>query len=158
MEFKRLSGIYLLKTVQTVNAPIELVWDFFSKPTNLQKITPNDLDFKITSGTSDIMSQGDIITYKIQVLPLISNNWVTEISAVNHMHSFVDEQRVGPYQIWHHKHSFKADGQKTRMTDEVYFRLPFEPFSKILFNLYIRKKLTKIFTHRTLVIEELFNN
>ena len=157
MEFRRLSGIYRLKSIQRVKAPIEEVWDFFSKPSNLQNITPKDLDFKITSGTNENMTQGDIITYRIQVLPFIANNWVTEITAVNPLHSFVDEQRVGPYSIWHHKHSFEKNGDETIMTDEVYFKLPLEPFSKLLFNLYIKKKLTNIFSHRSEIVEKLFN-
>lgn len=157
MEIKKLAGIYQLKTTQFVDAPIEEVWDFFSKPANLETITPDNLNFSIRSETSDVMRGGDIISYKIQIFPLIKSSWLTEIKHVEHQRAFVDEQRIGPYKIWHHRHTFEATDGGTLMTDEIHFLPPFPKLSGFLVHLMIKPKLIEIFSHRKVVVDQLFN-
>ena len=41
------------------------------------------------------MYEGQIITYKVKILPGVWVPWVTEIKAVDEGKSFVDEQRFG---------------------------------------------------------------
>ena len=158
MEIQKLAGIYFLKTSQFVAAPIEEVWDFFSKPSNLETITPDNLNFSIRSEPSDVMRDGDIISYKIKIFPLIKSSWLTEIKHVEHQHAFVDEQRIGPYKIWHHRHTIEAIEGGTLMTDEIHFLPPFPKVSGFLVNLLIKPKLIEIFSHRKLVVDQLFNS
>lgn len=84
------------------------MWDFFSRPQNLNDMTPNDLKFKITTKNLPQRTyQGQIITYTIELFPMISNYWVTEITLVKPNQLFIDEQRFGPYKMWHHEHHFQ---------------------------------------------------
>jgi len=103
--------VYSLQTVQHINAPIEECWDFFSCPTNLQKITPEEMSFQITDFDSKRMYPGQIIQYKVSPLLGIKLPWVTEITYVEENSYFIDEQRFGPYSLWHHKHFGKEDGE-----------------------------------------------
>src|SRR3982750_128775 len=97
--------IYTVKRVQVLPISAEQAWEFFSSPANLAKITPAKLNFSITSMSGgDVMFPGQIISYKVTVLPFVRVRWVTEITHVHEPLYFVDEQRFGPYALWHHKH------------------------------------------------------
>ena len=101
-------AVYQLKTEQKIPAGIDEVWDFISSPANLKKITPEHMGFNITSGElPEKMYPGMIITFKVSPLLGIKMNWVTEITHVVDKEYFVDEQRVGPYAIWHHEHKLQ---------------------------------------------------
>ena len=154
--FKKHSGIYTLKSEQTLPVSIEEAWSFFSNPHNLAKITPAEMDFVITSDTDTSVYEGQIISYKVSPMPFMRMNWITEITRVEEKKMFVDEQRFGPYAMWHHEHHFKADGNKTQMTDIVSYKVPFGPLGKLVHSLMIRKQLIDIFTHRSKVMDQLF--
>ena len=95
------------KTVLPVN--ISEAWQFFSSPKNLSKITPKHMNFKITTDVLDNDTYaGQIISYRVSPLPWLRTTWITEITQVAREQFFIDEQRVGPYKIWHHEHYFKA--------------------------------------------------
>ena len=99
--------IYQYKTSQKLNISKNDAWNFFSNPTNLSKITPNWLSFQVTSSLPEKMYAGLIISYTVKPLLNIPSTWVTEITHVNEQNYFVDEQRFGPYKMWHHEHIFK---------------------------------------------------
>lgn len=94
LEFKNHSGIYTLEAEQVINVGLKDAWEFFSSPENLQRITPSHMGFKITSSVDKKVYAGQIITYKVSVLPGIQQNWVTEITQVKEQHFFIDEQRL----------------------------------------------------------------
>ena len=125
MHIKKHSGIYTLETQQLVPAKIENTWKFFSNPANLNNITPKNMGFKITSNSADKMYKGQIITYKIGIFPFIKSNWVTEITEVKENSYFIDEQRIGPYKMWHHEHVFIPLGNQTKIIDKVSSALSF---------------------------------
>ncbi len=103
------------------------------------------------------MHEGQIIVYKIKLLPLVNINWVTEIKNVSELRSFVDEQRFGPYKLWHHRHSFEATSNGTKMVDEVHFKIPFTGINKLLYRFFIKPKLKEIFNYRRVKINSIFN-
>jgi ligand-binding SRPBCC domain-containing protein len=106
--------------------PLAEAWDFFSSPNNLAKITPADMNFVVTSGNTDAkMYPGMVISYKVAPLWGIKMNWVTEITHVRDMEYFVDEQRSGPYALWHHQHHFKEIKGGVHMTDILTYAIPF---------------------------------
>ena len=148
--------IYNLTRVQTMPVTIEEAWDFFSSPVNLKTITPDYMGFNITSDLGDgKMFAGQIITYKVTPLLNIPMNWVTEITHVEDHKYFVDEQRFGPYALWHHQHWFKPVKGGVEMKDIVNYGLPFDPFGRIAIGL-VRSKLDEIFDYRVKKVEELF--
>ncbi|NNC84702.1 MAG: SRPBCC family protein, partial [Bacteroidia bacterium] len=126
-------------------------------PGNLNKITPDDLEFKILSEPVKRMYAGQIIRYKIKPLLNIPMTWVTEITQVESKQFFIDEQRFGPYKFWHHQHHFKQTEEGVLMTDILHYSLYGGFLGNFLNNLFIRKKIEGIFTHRTKVIDKLFS-
>jgi ligand-binding SRPBCC domain-containing protein len=148
---------FSLKTVQKIPVPIETAWDFFSNPANLQAITPKNLGFKILSKHhGDKMYPGQIIEYKVSPVLGIPMYWMTEITHVKDHAFFVDEQRFGPYQLWHHQHHFKIIDGGVEMTDIVHYRNPLGFLGTIANTLFVKAQLKQIFEFRYKVVEDLF--
>ena len=149
--------VYKLETVQHVNATIEECWDFFSSPKNLQTITLDDMSFVIQDFDGKRMYPGQVITYTLKPLLGIKINWTTIITVSQENQYFVDEQRFGPYALWHHKHFFEPTENGTKMTDVVHYALPFGFLGRLANSLMVKNKLKTIFDYRRNKIEELFN-
>lgn len=148
ISFKSYSGIYCLEVKQFVKTSITEAWDFFSSPGNLSKITPTHMGFIITSGEPAKMYPGQIISYKVSPFPGFTTNWVTEITQIQEKQFFVDEQRFGPYRMWHHEHHFEVQGNGVLMTDRVSYKLPFGIFGRIAHWVFVKKQLQTIFSFR----------
>jgi ligand-binding SRPBCC domain-containing protein len=133
-----------------IDAGIENVWNFISSPVNLKEITPDYMGFDITSKNLEAqMYEGMIISYQVSPLLGIKTTWVTEITHVKEKRYFVDEQRVGPYKMWHHQHFIEPTDNGTLMSDIVSYQPPFGVFGKLANGLFIEKKLNEIFDYRT---------
>ncbi len=150
--------IHTLEQKQFLPVTTEEAWKFFSSPANLDKITPDDLGFQITSPPGGAMFEGQIITYRVKVAPGIWIPWVTEIKCVDEGHSFIDEQRFGPYKFWHHRHEFIAVEGGVLMTDLVHYGLPLGPLGTIAHAVFVRRKLEWIFASRKQLLEQRFGN
>ena len=148
--------MYQLKRIQKLPISVAKAWDFFSSPKNLATITPDELGFQIKSELPEKMYPGMFIQYTVKPLLGIPMTWVTEITQVNEPHFFIDEQRVGPYAIWHHQHFFKKIPDGVEMTDIVDYQLPLAPFGNFMHPLIIKGKLKQIFDYRKEKMVELF--
>ena len=141
-----MSKVYTIKTVQNIPISLEEAWDFFSKPSNLAAITPNNLGFNIISKHhGERMYPGQIIEYTVKPVLGIPLYWMTEITHVEDHKYFVDEQRFGPYSMWHHQHHFKQIEGGVEMTDIVHYKLPFWILGDIAHALFVKAQLTHIF-------------
>ncbi len=150
--------IHQIKKEQFLNASIEDVWDFVSSPKNLKKITPDYMNFVIKSkNREEKIYPGMIICYKVSPLLKIPTSWVTEITHVEKNKLFVDEQRVGPYKIWHHEHLFKQEEKGVLMIDIISYKLPFGILGRLVNYFFINKKINKIFNYRYDRMKEIFN-
>lgn len=147
---------YDLKTVQKLPISLQEAWDFFSSPVNLKTITPPYMGFDITSGYEGKMYPGLIITYKVTPLFGIPMNWMTEITHVKDLEYFVDEQRFGPYKLWHHKHFFKEIPGGVEIVDLVHYVLPFGVLGQIAHPIIVKNKLNEIFDYRYKKLENMF--
>ena len=149
--------VYTIKRTQFLPMALSEAWDFFSTPKNLSKITPERLGFKIlyTSGGAKAYA-GQIIRYHISILPGIKVHWVTEITQVKEQLYFIDEQRFGPYALWHHQHHFKEVPGGVEMTDEVNYAIPFGPLGLLAHFIFVGREVNRIFDHRHTVLEEHF--
>jgi ligand-binding SRPBCC domain-containing protein len=138
------SKVYSIKTTQQIPVSLDAAWDFFSSPANLKVITPENLGFNIISQHhGGNMYAGQIIEYKVSPVLGIPVYWMTEITHVDNKKYFVDEQRFGPYSLWHHQHHFTALQGGVEMTD-------------IANGLFVKKQLKEIFDFRFKKVEELF--
>ena len=149
-------SFYSLKTEQKLPISLQEAWDFFSSPKNLSKITPKHMGFIITNQPSETMFEGQIITYKVSPLLGVKISWMTEITTVKENEYFIDEQRFGPYSLWHHRHHFYEIDGGIKMIDEVNYKLPFGFLGSIAHRLFVRKKLKSIFEYREKVLIEMF--
>lgn len=150
--------VYKIETIQHLNASVEECWDFFSSPKNLQTITLDNMSFEIQDFDGKRMYPGQIITYTLKPLLGIKINWVTIITVCKENRYFIDEQRFGPYALWHHKHFFEPTEDGTKMSDIVHYALPLGFLGRIMNSLVVRSKLKTIFDYRHNKIEELFNS
>lgn len=166
VKITRQSGIYTLTSEQILPVTMEVAWEFFTLPTNLDKITPAEMKFFITNNPGPQTYPGQIITYKIGIFPFIKNNWITEITHFRNpsgnglQHAFfVDEQRFGPYAMWHHEHHFEElENGRVKMTDVVNFKLPFGILGDIIAGKAVLKKVRSIFESRHRILNELFRS
>ena len=152
-----MSKVHSIKTVQLIKISMDEAWDFFSSPANLQKITPEKLGFKIVSKHhGEKMYAGQIIEYYVKPLFGIPLYWMTEITHVADKKYFIDEQRFGPYSMWHHQHHFKETPEGIEMTDIVHYKLPFGILGELAHSLFVKKQLKGIFDYRFKVVEDLW--
>jgi ligand-binding SRPBCC domain-containing protein len=152
-----MSKVYSLKTVQTIPVSLDIAWDFFSSPKNLKDITPENLGFKIISSHhGEKMYPGQIIEYTVKPILGIPVYWMTEITHVQENKYFVDEQRFGPYAMWHHQHHFKEVEEGVEMTDIVHYKLPLWLLGDLAHGLFVSRQLKQIFDFRFKRVEEVF--
>ena len=149
--------VHTLERSQIVTATLPVVWEFFSSPRNLERITPKALDFHILSELPARMYAGMMIRYRVRPLLGIPMIWVTEITHIEEGRLFVDEQRVGPYRMWHHEHHFRElDGGRIEMLDRITYQLPLGWLTEPVHALVVRRQLATIFDFRTEAVNRLF--
>jgi ligand-binding SRPBCC domain-containing protein len=71
---------------------------------------------------------------------------------------FVDEQRRGPYRLWHHQHHFKEISGGAEMTDIVHYQLPLAWIGERAHALFVRRRVEGIFKYRFQRVEERFGH
>ncbi|MEM1259582.1 MAG: SRPBCC family protein [Bacteroidota bacterium] len=148
--------LYQLHAKQALPITKKEAWDFLSDPKNLKEITPNHMGFQILSGADRPMFQGQIIQYVVKPFPGVSTKWVTEITHVKEGQYFVDEQRFGPYALWHHKHFIKEIDGGVEMEDLIDYKIPFGFLGQLVQPILVKKQLNQIFQYREARLEELF--
>ena len=149
--------MYQLKRTQFIRADLQTCWNYFSSPANLRVITPNYIDFRVHTPVPENLYEGLIIHYTIRPILGIPLNWISEIRIIREGSYFVDEQRRGPYGMWHHEHHFKEVEGGVEMTDLISYRMPFGFIGRFFHWLFIRKQLESIFDYRFRKVDELFN-
>jgi ligand-binding SRPBCC domain-containing protein len=147
--------VYQIKRTLLFDRPIEEIWDFFSFPLNLARITPHHMAFEIKSELPGEMYAGMIIEYRVRPLFNIPVTWVTEITRLQKPAIFIDEQRIGPYAFWHHQHHVRSVKNGTEVTDMVHYSLPFGILGTFLHWLFIKSQLNAIFDYREKALEAL---
>ena len=148
--------LYRLHTIKDLPISKDQAWDFLSDPKNLKIITPDYLGFNILSGADRKMFPGQIIQYIVTPIAGIPTKWVTEITHVKEGDYFVDEQRFGPYALWHHKHFIESIPGGVRMEDIVDYKLPFGVLGQLVHPILVKPKLKEIFEYRKQKLIELF--
>jgi ligand-binding SRPBCC domain-containing protein len=148
--------MYQLKRTQFIKADLPTCWSYFSAPANLHTITPDYIDFRVLTPVPDEMYEGLIIKYTIRPILGIPLTWISEIKTIREGAYFVDEQRQGPYKLWHHEHHFKEVEGGVEMTDIISYSIPFGFIGKFAHWLFVRKQLEEIFDYRFKTVDKLF--
>lgn len=147
---------FVLERTQILPINLEKAWFFFSDPANLVKITPQNMDFRITSPLQNDTYAGQIITFTVRPFFRSTVNWTTEITHVEKPHFFVDEQRFGPYRFWHHQHLFREVEGGVEVHDLVHYLLFHDHFAGLINRLVVAPRLRRIFDYRSKVLTEIF--
>ncbi|NAY91170.1 cell division inhibitor [Muricauda sp. JGD-17] len=148
--------LYQLRSQQILPISKQEAWEFLSNPKNLQTITPDHMGFDILSGADRNMFPGQIIQYKVKPFPMYTTKWVTEITHVVDGSYFVDEQRFGPYALWHHKHFLEAVEEGVKMEDVIDYKLPMGLLGQLAHPILVKSQLRKIFEYREQKLNALF--
>lgn len=149
-------AVHRLAVRQTVPVAPDEAWAFFSNPRNLPLITPPWLGLELTSEPPARMVEGLLITYTVRPFPGLSLPWATEITHVEEGVRFVDDQRLGPYALWHHQHDFRAVAGGTEVRDTVHYALPCGPLGDVVARLAVRPRVRAIFAFRRAALEARF--
>tara|TARA_B100000780_G_scaffold248986_1_gene194538 strand:+ start:1042 stop:1509 length:468 start_codon:yes stop_codon:yes gene_type:complete len=150
--------LYHLETIQKLPITPKRAWDFLSEPKNLKRITPDYMGFEIVSGLSDRMFAGQIIQYIVTPIFGIPTRWVTEITHVDEGNYFVDEQRFGPYDLWHHKHFIKPIKNGVEMLDVIDYKIPLGILGQMVHPIIVAPKLKEIFEYRKKALIQIFGD
>jgi ligand-binding SRPBCC domain-containing protein len=148
--------IHRLHRQQFIPAAPAIVWDFFATPRNLDVLTPPRVRFQIVGEIAPRMFAGQVIEYRIGLLPGVWTRWLTEITHVREGEYFVDDQRIGPYRLWHHEHHFTPAPGGVTMTDHVTFDVGWGPAGWLAERLWVAREVETIFDFRARKIAELF--
>ena len=152
-------AFYQFKFTQKIPSQLNEVWNFMASPVNLKEITPDYMHFQITSiQKTPLIYPGMIISYKISPFFGLKLLWVTEITQVKENCYFVDEQRIGPYSMWHHEHHIEEIEGGVLMIDIVSYQPPYGFIGAIANFIFIRRKLLEIFNYRELAIRKKFGS
>ena len=148
--------IYRLHSKQKLPISVDEAWDFLSDPKNLKTITPEYMGFNIITGADRPMYAGQIIQYIVTPILGIKTKWVTEITHVQDKHYFVDEQRFGPYSLWHHKHFIHEIEGGVEMEDIIDYKVPLGFLGQLFHPILVKPKLDEIFNFRKQKLEAMF--
>ena len=140
-----------------VNRPLAEVWDFFSQPANLARLSPASAGIRIVSpGPEQKMYPGIIVHLQMGPIPGLRLSWYSEITQIKEQAYFIDDQIAGPFSLWHHEHHFRAiDDQRTEMHDILHYRVPLGPLGLIANWLFVRRQIQGIFDYRAKAVSEL---
>jgi len=145
----------LLKQEQFLPITLDEAWHFFATPKNLNEVTPDDMVFEIRSELPDTMYEGLLIHYRLKPMLNIPVNWSTEITHIKEKVYFVDEQRQGPYKIWHHEHHFKVVSGGVVMTDILHYDIGKSVFGWLAGKIFVDRKVNAIFDYRHKALEDM---
>lgn len=158
MKFNEKGKVFRFSSKQKLPISVKEAWEFLSNPKNLKTITPNYMSFDIISGADKTMFARQIIQYKVTPILGIKTIWVTEITHMIENEYFVDEQRFGPYSLWHHKHFIKQINGGVEMEDIIDYKIPFGFIGRMLHPILVKPKLQEIFKYRQAKLIELFGH
>jgi len=150
-------SVYRLQDEILIKAPLDAVWDFFTDPRNLQKITPDKMGFKhVYEPDAEKVYPGMLLVYKVSPLLGIPLTWITEITHVEPKKRFVDDQLKGPFGMWHHIHEFESVEGGTLAKDLLYYRMPFGVLGDMAHPFTVAKQTQEIFKFRKAELEKIF--
>lgn len=150
-------SIHVFHRKQQLSCTLSEAWTFFSDPKNLKLITPPDMGFDIVGNPPQRMYSGLMIQYIVRPLFHIPTNWLTEITHMQEPHFFIDEQRIGPFRLWHHQHHFQSATEGVEMRDTIHYVIPFGFLGELMHPL-VKRQLNRIFDYRKAQVDKLFQH
>ncbi len=141
------AGEMLLRSEQYLPYQPNEVFPFFADARNLERITPKTMNFHITGMSSKEIQEGTLIDYKLRIRG-VPVHWQTRIEEWKPGSKFVDTQLKGPYEKWHHTHTFEKLGKGTLMTDLVRYKVPLQWLGRLVAGALVTHEVGTIFKYR----------
>lgn len=126
-----------------VAAPFEEVWEFHSRASGLEALSPDWLDLRVEATTGPdgeadpgVLEAGSTVVSSARPFgvgprqrwrSVILDRRETEAHAL-----FRDEMRGGPFAEWEHTHRFSREGDGTRVHDRIAYALPGGPVGTLV--------------------------
>jgi ligand-binding SRPBCC domain-containing protein len=149
--------VYRLEVKIVLPIPLDEAWDFFANPENLALLTPKSMAFSNAFPLdAPRVYPGMLIVHRVSPLPMLNLTWVTEITHLENQVRFVDEQRKGPFALWHHIHTLSSVTGGTEVNDLLYYGLPFGPLGRLAHLFVVRKQIATIFAYRKTALKTMF--
>ncbi len=143
---------YRLEAEMSIDLPRPDVFAVFADAMELERITPDWLNFSVVTPQPILMREGLVLDYRLKIHQ-VPVRWRTEICVWEPPFRFVDQQLRGPYKRWYHEHMFEDLGDgRTRVRDNVHY-IP--RGGKWLHHFMVRPDLEKIFRFRQDRIREI---
>ena len=146
--------IHRLQITQRVPASLHETWTFLSSPKNLRQLTPPWLDLRLEGEVKEELYNSQLIAYTMRPLFGLPMTWVTEIKQVYKGDRFIEEQKFGPFKLWHQEHFFRKIDGGTEIEDVIQYALPGGLLANVLHESLVRKRLADIFQFRGQAIEQ----
>jgi ligand-binding SRPBCC domain-containing protein len=149
--------IYHLSQKQKLPITHDVAWAFFSNPINLVQLTPPEI--KMIDETFEPARRiyaGMIQIFKVRLLGVIPYRWVAEITHLEAPYAFVDEQKVGPFAFWHHRHCLVPIEGGVEVMDSVHYAMPFGFIGSLIHHFVVQKQLQAMFHYRAKMLAEFF--
>ncbi|PSP82264.1 cyclase [Halobacteriales archaeon QS_1_68_17] len=126
-----------------VAAPVEEVWEFHSRASGLEALTPGWMNLRIEDVVGpdgepepDVLETGSRIDSSVRPFGVgPRQRWTSEIVARERdagAAMFRDVMTDGPFREWTHTHSFFADEGTTLVRDRVEYALPLDGLGDLL--------------------------
>jgi len=150
-------ALYRFEHTQIIPLTLEDSWRFFTNPRNLSELTPAAMNFRHRfEPDAERVYPGMILAYSLTPMAGIPVNWVTEITHVEPLVRFIDEQKSGPFSMWHHIHEFSEVPEGTKIHDTLYYSLPFSFLGQFAHSLFVKNQIENIFRYRSKRMKEIF--
>jgi ligand-binding SRPBCC domain-containing protein len=154
-ELEVIMKIYTLERTQVIERSRSETFAFFSNASNLGRITPRFLRFRMVTPAPIRMQAGLILEYALAMFG-VRFHWKTLIEKWTPEESFVDVQLTGPYSLWRHTHTFEVlDDSRTLMRDHVEYSIPLGILGRIAHAVFVKYFLNKIFDYRAATTAQL---
>ena len=149
--------MYTLHRETTIPTTHEKAWAFICNPANLNLITPDDMRFEIRTALPDRMYEGMLVEYRVAIPMIGMQPWLSELKHIVEGHSFVDEQKIGPYKLWYHYHGLEDVPDGVRFVDRITYEVPFGIIGRLAHRVFIRRTLERIFDYREQQLKRLLS-
>lgn len=154
-DWKRSKHDRLFQADQWVPRSRDFVFKFFADEKNLEKLTPSFLGFHVLGKTTEQITEGTEIEYKLKIHG-VSTRWIAKITSWRFGNEFRDIQIVGPYKVWEHTHLFYDFAGGTFIVDKVVYQLPLAKIGGNILGPLIARDIARIFEFRKVKIIEYF--
>lgn len=148
-------GRHRFQQDQWLPISLEQAWDYFSDPANLVELTPPSMGMGLLSAPEDL-HVGQVLRHRVRALPGVFMTWVSEITAIDPGHGFVDEQRRGPFAYWRHQHQLEPENGGVRVLDTIDYSAGFGRLGDLANWIYVRGHLQRTFDYRRAVLAAKF--